>query len=104
MSTETQALNRSMPNQWARSAINVYQGHQLVIDQCQTNGLDLSSYVSIDEYRYLNNLELAACNTDTTEPLGTRIWTEYIENGCITNLELAARDTVTTEPLVQGYG
>ena len=59
MSTPTQVLNRSMPNQWALSAINVYMdatmlsinakpmgtisyqclhGCNHVIDQCQTNG------------------------------------------------------------------
>ena len=59
MSTPTQALNQSMPKQWALSAINVYtdtstqsinaksmgtisyqclHGRNHVIDQCQTNG------------------------------------------------------------------
>ena len=59
MSTWTQPCYRSMPNQWAQSAINVYmdatmlsinakpmgtisyqclQGHKHLIDHCQTNG------------------------------------------------------------------
>ena len=59
MSRQEQAFNRSMPNQWAQSAINIYmdismqlsnakpidtisyqylQGHKHVIDQNQTNG------------------------------------------------------------------
>ena len=61
MSSRTQALNRLMPNQWARSDINGYtdtstksinakpmgtisyqclQGHKHVINQCQTNWHD----------------------------------------------------------------
>ena len=47
--------NRSKPNQWARSQLicftrTSYQcqhGHKLLIDQCQTDGPDLSSYVSM---------------------------------------------------------
>ena len=40
MSTRTQALHRSMPNQWERSAINVLHGHKRVINQRQTNRRD----------------------------------------------------------------
>ena len=43
----TIALNRSMPNQWARSQLSMstgtsYHCHKLLIDQCQTNGHDPS--------------------------------------------------------------
>ena len=43
VSPRTQALNRS--NQWARSAIIVLHGHKNVINQQQTNGRDLISYL-----------------------------------------------------------
>ena len=40
MSTQTQELNRSMPDQWAQPAISVFTDKH-AIDQCQTNGHDL---------------------------------------------------------------
>ena len=44
--------NRSMPNQWTRSAINVLHGHKYVIDQCQTNGRDQLS-MSLHGHKHL---------------------------------------------------
>ena len=85
MSTGTQALNRSMPNQWALSAINVYmdatmlsinakpmgtisyqclQGHKHLIDHCQTNGhdqLSMSTWTQAGNFQCQtieNNLQL----------------------------------------------
>ena len=47
MSTGTQALKRSMPNQWADLLSHQCQhGHKLLVlsNQCHTNGHDLLSY------------------------------------------------------------
>ena len=44
--------NRSMPNQWTRSAINVLHGHKYVIDKCQTNGRDQLS-MSLHGHKHL---------------------------------------------------
>ena len=65
----TIALNRSMPNQWARSQLSMstgtsYHCHKLLIDQCQTNGHDLSSYVSTRTSYQCHKLLIDQCQTN----------------------------------------
>ena len=68
-----QALNRLMPNQWARSQLSIstrtsYHCHKLLIDQCQTNGHDLSSYVSTRTSYHCHKLLIDQYQTNGHDP------------------------------------
>jgi len=114
MSLGTQANNRSIPNRWARSAINVskitstqsisakpmgtisYQclhGHKHLIDRCQTNGHNQQS-MSPGTQSMPNQWARSAINvnTDTSTQLSMPSqWARFLTQLFRTKIQLLSR-------------